>query len=148
MTEMRTHKEVHALRMRFHRDKSLWRKAVKRAIARADIISQAHMQGDYVSMGVLYEGARNIAKTGERGIRLRHRMDDYAIVKRNRVHESIAGTCKLLEAASKVIQTIAEKQGTPLIDFPLFVSELAATSSVELGAQDALKQLMEDMDNG
>jgi len=73
-------------------------------------------------------------------------MDDYGIVKRNRVHESIAGTCKLLEAASKVIQAIAEKQGTPLVDFPLFVSELAATSTVELGAQDALKQLMEDVD--
>ena len=136
---------IDALRMKFHRDKSLWRKAVQKVINCADDIAQAHMRGDYISMGVIYATARKIAKVGERGVRLRHRMDDYGIIKRERVHESIASACKLLETASKVIQAITEKQGTPLIEFPLFISELAASSSVELGAQDALKQLMEDV---
>ena len=132
--------------MKFHRDKSLWRRGVAKVIIGVDRIAQAHMCGDFLGMGVLYESAHKITAIGERGIRLRHRMDDYGIVKRDRVHESIAGACKLLQAASAVVQKIAEKQGTPLIDFPLFVSELAATSSTELGAQDALKQLMEDID--
>ena len=131
-------------RAKFHRDKAGWRKTVKVVIIATDNMCQSHMRGDYVSMGVLYETGRRVAKVGERGVRLRHRMDDHGIVKRERVHESIASTCKLLEAASKIIQTIAEKQGTPLIEFPLFISELAASSTMELGAQDALKQLMEE----
>lgn len=134
------------LRMRFHRSKSLWRRAVTRAILGADKIAKQHMVGDYISMGAFYESAQEIFAAGQRGVRLRHRMDEFGIIRRERVHESIAGTCKLLQTASAIIQKIAEKQGTPLIDFPLFVSELAATSTTELGAQNALKQLMEDME--
>ena len=137
-----------ALRRRsaFFRDKAVWRRRVKRVIKVADNISQAHMQGDYISMGVLYEGGRDIFKTGERGVLLRHRMDDYGVIQRDKVHESIASTCKLLQNASEVIQKIAEKQGTALVDFPLFESPLAATSKQELGAQDALKSLMEEVE--
>ena len=131
------------VRSRFFRDKAVWRRRVKRVVKMADDISQAHMQGDYISMGVLYESGRAVFATGERGILLRHRMDDYGVIQRDRVHESIASTCKLLQSASEVIQKIADKQGTALIDFPLFESRLAATSKQELGAQDALKSLME-----
>ncbi len=142
---VRTAGENHNLRMKFHRDKSLWRRAVRKAVERADQVSQGHMRGKFIGMGEMYETARQIKKIGDRGVRLRYRMDDYAIVKRDRVHEGISSACKLLEGASKVIQAIAQKQGTPLFDFPLFVSELATTSEVELGAQDALKSLMEDL---
>ena len=131
------------VRARFFRDKAVWRRRVKRVIKLADDICQSHMQGDYISMGVLYESGREVFATGERGVLLRHRMDDYGVIKRDKVHESIASTCKLLQSASEVIQKVAEKQGTALIDFPLFESPLAATSKQELGAQDALKSLME-----
>jgi len=131
------------VRARFFRDKAVWRRRVKRVIKLADDICQAHMQGDYISMGVLYESGREVFTAGERGVLLRHRMNDYGVIKRDKVHESIASTCKLLQSASEVIQKIAEKQGTALIDFPLFESNLAATSKQELGAQDALKSLME-----
>ena len=133
-------------RARFFRDKAVWRRGVKRVIKLADTICQRHMQGDYIGMGVLYEGGRAIFATGERGVLLRHRMDDYGVIQRDRVHESFASTCKLLQSASEIIQKIAEKQGTPLVEFPIFESPLAATSSQELGAQDALKSLMEDVD--
>ena len=131
------------LRSRFFHDKAVWRRRVKLVIKLADNISQAHMQGDYVSMGILYESARKVFAMGERGVLLRHRMDDYGVIQRDKVHESIASTCKLLQSASEVIQKIAEKQGTALVDFPLFESSLAVTSKQELGAQDALKSLME-----
>ncbi len=134
------------LRDRYYRDKAVWRKRVKRVVEIADGISKRHMTGDYISMGAIYEGARKVFETGKRGVFLRHRMDDYAIIRRDRVHESFASTCKLLEAVSAVLKKIAEKQGTPFDELPVFVSELAATSSVELGAQDALKQLMEDVE--
>ena len=137
--------DAEKVRARFFRDKAVWRRKVKRVVKVADDIAQAHMQGDYISMGVVYEGAREIFVTGERGILLRHRMDDYGVIKRDRVHESFASTCKLLQSASEVIQKIAEKQGTPLVDFPLFESSLAATSKQELGAQDALKSLMKEI---
>ena len=131
------------VRARFFRDKAVWRRRVKRVVKLTDAICQAHMQGDYISMGVLYESGREVFGAGERGVLLRHRMDDYGVIQRDRVHESIASTCKLLQSASEVIQKIAEKQGTALVDFPLFESPLAATSTQELGAQDALKSLME-----
>ncbi len=133
-------------RGRYFRDKAVWRRRVKRVIILADKICQRHMQGDYIGMGVMYEGGREIFAAGERGVLLRHRMDDYGVIQRDRVHESFAASCKLLQSASEVIQKIAEKQGTPLIDFPVWESPLAATSSQELGAQDALKSLMEDVD--
>ena len=134
------------LRMRFHRDKSVWRKRVRNVIATADSIAQRHMSGDFISMGVLYEGGRKIAETGKRGVRLRHRMDDHGIIKREHVHESIAGTCKLLQAASAVIKKVAEEQGTPLIDFPVFESGLAVSSTIELTGHDALQSLTEALD--
>jgi hypothetical protein len=146
MTKKRTLTPEAKVRSRFFRDKAVWRRRVKRVIALADSISQRHMQGDYISMGDLYESGREVFATGERGVLLRHRMDGYGVIRRERVHESIASTCKLLQSASEVIQKIADKQGTALVDFPVFVSSLAATSSQELGAQDALKSLMEDID--
>lgn len=134
------------VRARFFRDKAVWRRRVKRVVHLADQICQRHMQGEYIPMGVMYESARAVFVTGERGILLRHRMDDYGVIKRDKVHESIASTCKLLQSASEVIQKIAEKQGTALVDFPLFESSLAATSKQELGAQDALKSLMAEVE--
>lgn len=130
-------------RLKFHRTKNIWRRGVKRHIETVDDISSRHMQGKHISMGVLYEAARNVAKAGERGLQLRGRMDEYGVIQRSRVHESIAATCKLLESASKVLEKVADKQGTPLIDFPVFTSDLNATSDIELGANDALKALME-----
>jgi len=143
---VRTKTESRAHRSKFFRDKWLWRQQVVKAVIRADAVSERHMRGKFIGMGDMYEAAGQIKKIGDRGVRLRYRMDDYGVIKRERVHESIAASCKLLETASKVIQKISEKQGTPLIDFPLFISELASSSSVELGAQDALKQLMEEVD--
>ncbi len=137
--------DAEKVRARFFRDKAVWRRKVKWVINLADDICQSHMQGNYISMGVLYESARQVFITGERGVLLRHRMDDYGVIKRDRVHESFASTCKTLQSASQVIQKITEKQGTPLIDFPLFESSLAATSKQELGAQDALKSLMKEI---
>jgi len=134
------------LRMRFHRDKSVWRKRVRKAVRTADFIAQQHISGDFISMGVLYEGGRKIAEAGKRGVRLRHRMDDHGIIKRELVHERIAGTCKLLQTASAVIKKVAEAQGTPLIDFPVFESSLAVSSTIELTGHDALKNLTEALD--
>ena len=133
------------VRARFFRDKATWRRRVARVVRLADNICRNHIQGDYIGMGVLYKGGREIFAAGERGVLLRHRMDDYGVIQRDRVHESIASTCKLLQSAGEAIQKIAEKQGTALVDFPLFESPLAATSKQELGAQDALKSLMNDI---
>lgn len=135
-----------ATRMKFHRNKNLWRRKVKKVIEKADDMSQLHMQGKYISMGRLYETAREIAKAGERGLQLRSQMGDYRVKQRERIHESIAATCKLLESASKVCEQIADKQGTPLVDFPVFVSDLRTSSDVELGANDALKKLIEGVE--
>ncbi len=130
-------------RSKFFSDKAVWRRRVRRVTKLADKIAQSHMQGDYISMGVLFESGREILAAGNRGVLLRHRMDDYGIIQRDKVHESIASTCKLLQSCSEVIRKIAEKQGTSLFDYPIFESPLAATSKQELGAQDALKSLME-----
>ena len=138
--------EPERVRARFFSDKAKWRMRVRRVVKLADNICQAHMQGDYIGMGVLYESARAIFRTGERGVLLRHRMDDYGVIQRDKVHESMASACKLLQSASEVIQKIAEKQGTALADFPLFESPLHATSKQELGALDALKALTEEVE--
>jgi hypothetical protein len=130
-------------RMKFHRKKNVWRRQVKRHIEAADAVARDHVNGIHISMGRLYETARNIAKTGDRGLQLRASMKSYDIQRVDRVHESIASTCKLLESASKVMEGIADKQGTPLVDFPLFTSDLHVTSDIALGANEALEALMQ-----
>lgn len=132
-------------RARFFSDKAVWRRRVRRVTKLADDICQRHMQGDYISMGTLHESGQEILATGERGVLLRHRMDDHGIIQRDKVHESIASTCRLLQSASEVIQKISEKQGTSLAGFPVFESPLAATSKQELGAMSALESLEKDL---
>ena len=130
----------------FHRAKSEWRRHVHDLTIQVDSISERHNQGKRIGMGQLYEVAHAIAKVGGKGEALRGRMDDYDVIKRDRVHESIAASCRLLETASGILQLIAEKQGLPLVDFPAYTSELAVTSDIETGAVEAFEQLRKELE--
>lgn len=130
----------------FHRSKSEWRTQVRDLTLAVDGISERHNQGKRIGMAQLYEIAHDIAKTGTDGEALRGRMDDYDVIKRDRVHESIAASCRLLETCSGILQLIAEKQGLPLVDFPAYTSELAVTSDIETGAVEAFEQLRKELE--
>ncbi len=130
----------------FSVSKSRWKKQVEKVILRVDDIASIFATGERIGMGALYGTAHKLAHVGERGIELRRRLEATPKISRiDNIHESIASACKLVEIASKTLEYIADKQNTPLIDFPVFVSNLHVTSKVDTGRLEAFEKLRKEM---
>lgn len=128
--------------------KGAWRLKASAITRKVDDVASRHISGKHIPMGELYELAYKVARIGEQGIALRGRMKEFGVKQQQRVHVSFASTCKLLESASRILERIAEVQGTPLIAFPLFVSDLEATTEIETEALAALDELKKEVEGG
>ncbi len=126
--------------------KAQWRMRVKTAVIAADEISARHNRGKHISMGELYEAAHRLSKLGNAGETLRGRMDEFGVKQRQRIHDSIAATCQLVESATKVLELITSIQGTPLVGFPVYVSDLDASAEVETDALEAFEMLKKEVE--
>lgn len=133
---------------RYASKKGAWRAKARDLTCRVDDIASRHISGKHVPMADLYELAYKVSVLGEYGIALRGRMREFDIKQQQQVHTSFAATCKLLESASKILERIMEVQGTPLVAFPLFVSDLDATTEIETEALAALAELKREVESG
>ena len=124
--------------------KSRWRKSVRRIMATVDAIVARSNRGVHIPMGDLYLAARQVADVGHRGVTLRLEMP--VVAKPEPTAGVIAGTCKVLESASRALEHIGERQHTPLVDFPRFTSSLHVKAEVDIGALAALDDLVKEVE--
>ena len=128
--------------------KGQWRTDVKRVTVAVDKIAERHIDGQHIPMMELYDMGYRIVGMGDRGIDLRARMKEFDVKQKQKVHQSIAATCKMLESAAKIIEFIAERQDIPMIEFPVFVSNLETNARIETDALAALDELKKEVEGG
>lgn len=124
--------------------KSRWRKALRRTVKSVDDLVSRSNKGIHIPMSDLYFLGRQVADVGQRGITLRVELPPG--IKVGPPAEMLAGACKVLESASRVLEAIAVRQHTPLVDFPRFVSSLHVKAEVDIGALAALDDLVKEVE--
>ncbi len=125
-------------------DKSKWKTRVATAMRKVDRICMRFNSGEHIGMGVLYESARKIAHLGEEGGLIRARVNPTTVKRVSVVAEGIAVVCVLLENASHALYHIVDTQGTPMINFPLYTSDLRAQSTIDTSSLEALNLVMKE----
>ncbi len=137
---------------RFATEKCLWKKRLNKQCLKVDDLAAKFRTGRHIGMGALYETARKLQNIGLAGEKLRKEMDrtDPAIRMRNRCHEDLASGCKLVEIASKIIESIVDTQQTPKISFPSFATDMYSSTAIDtapLENFEALRRQVEEDEN-